>query len=125
MLSCTGYMINMKCSFDYSVRINNEIAIDKDEFKSVLSTVLKQSKTSQNFIEIIVFGYSSGKEKYFFSESDKDNIITKILPGSFEVLLKIRYNNKLEKAVFINSYGNTMRENINDLAKKIQTELCD
>lgn len=124
VLSCSENIKRINCKFTYSVRLRNGIAIDKNEFRNALASVLKQNSDSQYSIEIIVFGYSSGKEEYSYSETDKEKISTKTHPGSLEVLLKIRHNNILEKALFINSYGNTLKKNIENLSEKIKGEVC-
>ncbi|MBN2039579.1 MAG: hypothetical protein JW864_06035 [Spirochaetes bacterium] len=125
LMSCSANIKAEDCTFKYSVKINNNINIDKIKFSNILSSLLKQNRTSRIYVEIVVFGYSSGKEEYVYSGINDENIPAKINPASLEVLLKIKCKNKRGKALFINTSGNTLEENVRVLAGKIKKELCE
>ena len=137
MLLCqTSCAVNYKykdCTYNYSVRIGDHIAIGEAELLEAVSSALKYNKASEHKIEIIIFGYSSGKEVFSYSQGSSvenpqdgiDDIEIGIHPGRLEALVKIKIKDELKDAVFIKTTGKTREELIQKLIIEIRNLLCN
>jgi hypothetical protein len=128
-ISCAMNYRTSDCSFNYSVHTADHIAIGEGELLESVSSVLKFNRASRYKIEIVLFGYSSGKEVFSYSGDSSsgdssDDMGTGIYPGRLEALVKIREGDKLKEAVFIKATGKTRDELIKNLAGEIRRLLC-
>jgi hypothetical protein len=121
---CGRNYISDSCTYNYSVFIAENINIGKSEAVAAVASVLNHSRESLYTVEIIIFGYSSGKEVFSYLEDKQEDVHIKSYSGRINVLLKIKQDNKLERAIFLNSAGNSKEELLHGLSKELRKALC-
>lgn len=108
-------------AFRISLSIREGINISHEEALQIFNKYLKDTPGSQNSIEIKIFSYSSGKETFFYSkETEKDTIQRNTYRGSISALLKIKIDERLVSAKFVNTRGGSKPELIEKIAIKIK-----
>jgi hypothetical protein len=122
--SCVrNYRLN-DCKCNYSVTIGNNLTIDKSEVENAILPVLEQNRSSTFIIEIVIYGNSSGKEIYLYSEDKQKEIVVKDQPGKIEALIKIKTDNRLLETIFLEAEGNGRKEILQKLAENLRKALC-
>ncbi len=125
MISCTkNYKFN-NCSINFSVSIGNNLAIDKTEVESAVSSVFNYRQADNNSVEIVIYGNSSGKEIFSYSGDEQKEIQLKTQPGRIEALIKVKIDNQLKDVFFIEASGNSREEILKQLAVKLRQTLCN
>ncbi|MBN2401118.1 MAG: hypothetical protein JXN64_01840 [Spirochaetes bacterium] len=126
IISCGRNHKSDNCGCCYSVSVEGHWSISKEEISKAVSSVLKQNETSRYSVEITVFGYSSGKEVfYYFKDNSPDDIKIKTYSGNINALVKIKKQKILRKVIFLNAEGNSKEEILQALAKELQRAICN
>ncbi len=112
------------CFYNYTISIGENINIDKSEAESLVSSVLKQNNESTISAEILIFGYSMGKELFSYSSDNSDNLNIETYPGRMDVLVKIKHNSNLKEVFFIKAKGNNKLEIMQKFAAELRKILC-
>jgi hypothetical protein len=123
--ACMGNYRAHDCAYNYSVSVNGSVDIDKGGIESAISSVLRRAPESPVHIEIIIFGYSSGKEVFSYSGDSPEDVLIDKQAGRLNALIKIRRDRVLVDAVFIRVNGNSEEELTRKLADGIRKALCD
>jgi hypothetical protein len=123
-ISCAkNYRLN-DCNYNYSVTIGNNLIIDRSEVENVISSFFQQNQSSLSSVEIIIYGNSSRKEIYTYSNDKEKEVTLKNQPGKIEALIKIKANNSLQDAIFIEADGYNRKEMLQKLAQNIRRAIC-
>ena len=96
-LSC-GRNIN-SCSSYYRLQISlkENIGIKNEEVEAVFFRLIKQNPESRCLAQIIIYSYSTSKDRFFYSENDINNVRVDSQKGNIEALLKINNESGIKK----------------------------
>ncbi len=112
------------CACNFTVRVPENIFLNKDEVYAAISQVLKENGESRFSAEIIILSYSSGKEVFSLPEDNPENPKIKTYSGNISALLKIKQGKVLQKVLFLKAGGNSREEILKGLAKGIEKTVC-
>ena len=88
----------------------------KEIMKDIYSSVISKAKWN-GAVEIVFYYYSRGAET--LSYSDKGKILQKTKTGKIKVLVKLKKDNLLKKAIFTSAEGKNKEQIIKKIALKI------
>jgi hypothetical protein len=125
LLSCGRNYKSDNCVSNYTISVAGNIVLNKEEVSAALSSVLKENIGNPFSIEIIIFGYSSGKEVFSFFDNNQENNNIKTYAGNISALVKIKHENTLQKVLFLNANGNGKEEILRELAREIGRAVCN
>ncbi|MDY6935163.1 MAG: hypothetical protein SVZ03_13195 [Spirochaetota bacterium] len=126
ILNALIFVIILLTSCKHNIRLDNYTLgvfvplkthkkIGKKEIEDIFHTQFKFNRDGSNLLELVIYGYCSGKETFVFSGDTDNNITRDIQKGSIEALLKIKREGKLEKIFFLKASGSDQEELIDNL----------
>ena len=101
-------------------KIPEYINIKEDEIYAKMKD-FHLDPSSLLFLEITIYGYSTGLESISISDSEDIKNVTE--PGKIKGLIKITDGKKILRADFIDANGNSKDEMISSLVDKIRVKL--
>ncbi len=126
-LLLTALLLNTSCLFhntmlikldnsNLTIVIPEEITLDKNALYFSLAEGSNINGIPAGWgIELIVLGFTTGREVYSVSAETGD-IINRIEQGKMDALIKVRDHGKLKKVFFVKSCGSSEKEILKELA---------
>lgn len=116
--SCISNIHDDDSSNKVIIYLYNEEGIKKSEVEKIFSKLFRKDNGSTNIIEIVIYGYSSGKMIFQYSGNKSDEIKRDLYHGVIEALVKIKKRGELEKIYFLEASGKSKKDIIENLAIK-------
>jgi len=125
LLSCGRNYRSDTCTCNYVVSVPANIVLKKEEVDAAISGVLKKNRTDILSIEIVIFGYTSGKEVFSFPGNTREDTSVRTYEGNIKALLKIKRQDALAEVLFLKAVGNGKEEILRGLAGEIRRVICN
>lgn len=115
IISCSRNLRSDDANYCFLVSVEEELGIEKDKVEAAFSKFIEQNSEGKYLVEIVIYGYSSGKETFFYSENG-GNVLMDTKKGSIEALVKVKQDMKIKDIYFLKAIGNAKDEIIESLA---------
>ena len=123
-LSCTTRFIsNNSCCCRMEISLKDDIGIELEEIKPVFLNLIRHNPENLCHVQIIIYSYSSSKDRFIYSENAEDKIQIDSEKGIIEALVKIKEGSTLKRVIFLKSNGFSREEIIYNLAHDVKAVL--
>lgn len=102
------------------LRISEESAIITEEAGALREWMVKHLRDYPHDIDILLYGYSSGKEVLSYSGKSSGSVVSDIYKGSLCALIKLKSGSRLIRVAFLRSIGSGRKEIMDNMKADIE-----